>query len=159
MNGLSQDQIDSLRERFDKYYSPEPNSGCWLWTLKGGQYGQLRVRGVERRCIGAHRVSWLLHYGGIPPGMFVCHKCDVRGCVNPEHLFLGTIQDNVADMDAKGRRVVIFGEARPIAKLNADKVHAIRAASGSYKSIGKQFGVSPQTVCNVKLGRLWTHIQ
>lgn len=91
-----------LRERFDLSYMPEPNSGCWLWiaAAKPPGYG---VIGVNGRCSSAHRVSWQLHNGPIPRGMHVCHRCDVPACVNPDHLWLGSHRENMADMVAKGR--------------------------------------------------------
>ena len=76
---------------------------CWLWTgsLAGGGYGQIVDDDQKRDMV--HRVSWRLHFGPIPDGLHACHKCDVRNCVNPEHLFLGTRKDNSQDMLAKGR--------------------------------------------------------
>jgi hypothetical protein len=82
----------------------EPVSGCWLWqrSVCGGRlkYGQFSIDG---RCILAHRASYLLHKGPIPPGMDVCHSCDTPLCVNPDHLFVGTRKRNMEDAKSKGR--------------------------------------------------------
>lgn len=81
---------------------------CWIWigagsTSKKG-YGQIRLPGAKGRQTSAHRVSWILHRGEIPIGLDVLHKCDNPPCVNPDHLFLGTNQDNVNDKVSKGRQ-------------------------------------------------------
>jgi len=77
-------------------------AGCWLWTgtLLNSGYGQVMLR---KRKVRAHRLAWELTFGPIPEGMVVCHACDNPACVNPHHLWLGTVQANVRDRDAKGR--------------------------------------------------------
>jgi hypothetical protein len=135
-------------------------SDCWYWhgTTNRHGYGTF---GRSPMWL-AHRLSWHLHNGPIPPDIDVLHRCDVTGCVNPGHLFLGTALDNVRDMIAKGRKRV-GGPARGAghfnAKLTQEKADAIRAAYAaggrSLNCVAMNFGVSQGTVHAIVRGRRW----
>ena len=127
---------------------------CWLWTgfAKDG-YGQWKSR-------SAHRYSYSIYKGSIPAGLVVMHSCDNRLCVNPDHLSLGTIADNVADAVAKGR--MAKGERKPAAKLTERSVIELRRLYGlgnSARALGRQFGVSKTTVMDIINRKFWTHVQ
>ena len=148
------------KEKFLARVRQDAATGCWLWTahINGDGYGQMYFRGQLR---AAHRASWILFRGKIPAGKIVCHRCDVRACVNPEHLFLGTHGENAADKKRKDRST--FGTKSPCCKLNAEAVLKIRTllAEDRYymTEIARMFGVSCTTVSAIKRGKRWRHIQ
>lgn len=135
--------------------------GCWLWqagTFASG-YGIFRV---GDKLLKAHRVAYELYFGPIPVGLCACHRCDVRACVNPGHLFLGTRKDNNADRDAKGRTNTPKGEAHGSARLTAAQVRAIRASARNgktHQSLAADYGVCRQNITDICLGRRWKHLK
>lgn len=121
---------------------------CWLWTAGCDTHGYGRTRDDDNRDIGAHRASFLLAYGHIPDGLRVLHRCDNPSCVRPDHLFIGTQQDNVRDCIAKGRH----------SKLTPEQVTQIRQslASGvSQLALSRAFNVKPTTICDIAHRRSW----
>lgn len=128
---------------------PEPNSGCWLWlqSVNHRGYGQLDFRGKKTK---AHRASWTVHKGEIPDGMMVLHKCDNRSCINPDHLFTGTAQDNSNDMVLKGR-----APNRKLSPLLIKEVRIRKRAGETYKSMAEEYGVAPQTLGQAVNGVNW----
>lgn len=138
------------------------SSSCWPWmhcrTLDG--YGRVRALGEER----AHRVAWIVANGrGVPPGMFVLHRCDNPPCCNPDHLFLGTQLDNIVDRVVKGRSGggANIGESNPNSKLQAAQVIEMRSlykAGETKLQLARRFGISRPTVSLIILRRRWGHV-
>lgn len=116
----------------------------------------------DGRSLGVHRAAWELVNGPVPEGLCVCHRCDRPRCVNVDHLFLGTIADNNADRDQKGRHVALRGSTNGTAKLDEAAVAQIkrRLADGeSTYSVAEAFGVTQSTTWLIKAGRTWKHVE
>ena len=142
-----------------RFWSKVDKSGdCWEWT--GGKnrkgYGNIRVNG---KTVSAHRLSYFLSNGDIPDGLFVCHTCDNPGCVNPKHLWTGTVSDNAKDMYRKGRGPDFVGEKNPRAKLNPDDIKWIRAIGGSHAAVARCFGVTDVLIGLIRRRQIWTHVK
>ena len=150
--------IPRLQPEIMKRSIPVPECGCWIWLNVVCAKGYGVANFVETKKQRAHRVSYLAFRGEIPEGLFVCHTCDIRCCVNPDHLFIGTNTDNMRDCAAKGRIVAQRGEDHNYAKLTAKDIPLIRASTLSQEAIGKQFGVSQRCVSDIKSGKTWRHI-
>lgn len=128
----------SLLDRWRKRVIFSAEENCWDWagTKMTSGYGYLTMGGGRKQ--GAHRISWMLHNGPIPKNIFVLHKCDNKLCMNPGHLWLGTHDDNMADMCAKGR------QSKP-GKLSENEVREVRkrfADGETQVDLGKEYGVS-----------------
>ena len=150
---------ESDKNRFHKQYTRSVESRCWIWN--GGEargYGQFWANG---RCITSHRFSWIIENGDIPKGMYVLHRCDVKRCCNPAHLFIGTAKDNSQDMVRKGRNPNRKGEHNAVAKLTNKQVNKIRslAKNGARtRDLAIKFFVSPALISMIKHGYRWSHI-
>lgn len=130
------------------------DNGCWIWQKSCAKmgYGQISVHNVSR---SLHRLAYEAYRGPIPNNLEVCHRCDVRACCNPEHLFLGTRLDNVSDMIAKGRGSkppLITGTANPKAVLSfaeVEEVRRLRTSGMSQRAVAKLFNCGQATIWNI----------
>jgi hypothetical protein len=126
------------REAFENFVSPEPNTGCWLWV------------GVVNRPNGYGLV------GNIPKGAHILHRCDMPCCVNPDHLFAGSILENAHDKIAKGRDAK--GERNGQSKLTEDDVRAIRGDARTLLAVAADYGVGATTISEVRSRKWWKHV-
>jgi hypothetical protein len=183
---------DTLSRRFWRSVGSRVAGECWEWRGEASRNGYGRFilsrAGGKRRGTTAHRVAYMLAKGNIPAGRYVLHSCDNRLCVNPDHLSIGTHQDNMDDMHAKGRGSsgpshaaavaasaqrgadhwtnraparINRGSARPLAKLTDDNVRDIRRRVGmgeSQAALCREMGVAAATVCNIVNGKTWRHL-
>lgn len=133
-------------------------TGCWVWLgyRKETGYGRFNFNGVV---IGAHRAAWLLVHGPIPSGLVVLHRCDTPECVNPAHLFLGTQQENMADMRSKGReaRGSRHGQAK-ITEADLILIQRLRAQGKSQYAIAKVIGLNQSQISRILSGKAWRRL-
>ena len=140
------------KKRFESLY--EKTENCWIWI------GKLTANGYGKfRSVAASRASYKYYIGDIPKGLQVCHTCDNRKCVNPSHLFLGTLQDNLKDMTDKGRRA--RGSKIASSTLTEEQVlemRKMRLSGCEYQEIAGKFGADWYTVRNVCKNNTWQHV-
>lgn len=171
-NGKIGRPLARMEERFWSKVKKGPD--CWEWQagcFRGGGYGMFWRDGKN---MGAHRVSWEIHRGLIPEGMFICHRCDNPPCVNPAHLFLGTPADNQADASRKGRlpagsrhhmrqqpELILRGDDAPWSKLTSEKIVRIRrlhSEGANASELSRRFNVSRWAIRRVVARETWKHI-
>jgi|SRR5580765_2636057 len=145
-------------DAFDSKWTPEPFSGCHLWTMAVNNKGYgVTSAGARGKIMLAHRFSWERSEGAIPAGMCVLHHCDTPLCVNRRHLFLGTKQDNTNDMKAKGR--ADGGEPRVLTMALVLEMRSVHAAEKlTYAAVGARFGVKRQTARSAIVGQSWARV-
>lgn len=154
--GVGDTLEEQLWSRVDKFAGPE---GCWLW--QGNQrsgYGRITFRGVV---YGTHRLALQFSGVDVPADMMVCHRCDVRACCNPRHLFIGTARDNVHDMRNKGRLFSPQGENNGQSRLQAQDVVTVVSllcVDTPYTAIAARFDVSESSIRGINKGTRWRHI-
>lgn len=144
-------------ERFWKKVDKSGPNGCWNWTAYRNKkgYGQFKF-GCST--VPAHRVSYALVHGWPVVDWLVCHKCDNPSCVNPDHLFAGTVRDNAIDMARKGRGGSRWGGQ----KLAVPDVICIKARlqrGAKPAPLAREYGVSIFTICKIKDGKIWKHVE
>ncbi len=153
---------DRFWEKVDKTPGHGPHGDCWVWTASANErgygrigYGALSDKSKKRPALmRANRVSYELHFGEIPKGLDVLHKCDNPPCVNPNHLELGNHQQNMQDMTHRGRNVPRGRHLRP---ADVVEIKSLLEAGERTSVIARKFDVGDSTISNIKSGRVWKH--
>lgn len=156
----------TVLERLWKRSTVDSHSGCWEWQGKRKkstpksphmlEYGVIVItKDGKKSSLSTHRLSYYLHNGDIPDGMFVLHKCDNPACWNPEHLYLGTHGRNMQDITDRNRRK---GSNHPRATITEQQAEEIKSTPSTYGSAAKlaaKFGISKHVIHNIRSGKAW----
>lgn len=142
-----------VRSHFWERIRVDESTGCWNWTGAKSKAGYGSV-GIGFRVFNAHRVAFEFSTGKSADGLFVCHRCDNRACINPAHLFLGTPEDNATDMAEKGRV-----NTQKLTAENVREIRAIYARGGiTQKELAKQFGMGQSQIARIVLRQTWRFV-
>jgi len=147
-----------VQARFEQKLEYDANVGCWLWAASADENGYGTFFDGTKT-VKAHRAAWTIYVGEIPEGLQVLHRCDTPACVNPKHLFLGTLADNIADCIDKGRRHSTRGVLNAKCVLTEDDVRAILADPRGDKAIADDYGVVRGTIWAIRNGPNWRHLK
>jgi hypothetical protein len=147
----------AIPEKISKNSVRVPESGCWLWI------GSLTNNGYGRMTFGAkteflsHRLSYEQKYGEIPNGMLALHHCDVKCCVNPDHIFIGTQQDNMTDKVMKNRQAK--GAHHGMARLTEEQAKEVKFSDQKTSDLAKKFNCSAVMIRQIRGGLYWRHLE
>lgn len=145
----------TVADRLEAHIARVPIAGCWIWigALGPKGYGSINFEGAMR---SAHRVAYRVWVGPIPEGLDVLHRCDVRPCINPAHLYAGSHAQNMRDMADRMRSM--YGERHRDAILTEQQVLAIRSSPMGARRLARIYGVAVSTIGHAKSGRSWKHL-
>lgn len=156
-----------VKERFfEKVKVTNDSEDCWEWQASKnmGGYGYFSL---NRKCVTAHRACWIIHFGEIENHLMICHKCDNRLCVNPNHLYKGTFDDNMRDMFERKRNTkppVFYGIDNPMNKLTVEQVKEIQSTlekpieRGQITAMARHYGVDRKLLYNIKNKKIWKYV-
>lgn len=130
--------------KFEDYYIISSNNSCWIWKKSKTNLGYGKAF-YDGKTISAHRLSYILHKGEIPVGLFILHSCDNPSCVNPEHLRAGTQSENIKEMHSKNR-----GYRQPHLKITDEMLKEIKESKLTQKQIALKYNVHQSTICKLK---------
>jgi len=151
----------TLKQRLLDNVRVDEQTGCWDWLKfkDRNKYGHIKVLGKSEL---VHRIAYQTLVGDIPSGMFVCHRCDNPSCLNPEHLFVGTNQDNIDDKVAKNRQSKIGqqkGSKHSLAKLTEKDIVDIRISTLSQNKLALLYGMTQSSISQIQNKITWSHVQ
>jgi hypothetical protein len=149
---LDQRLLHAARQQIMRRREIDARTGCWNWTGRVNDRGYGAISAFRKQT-KAHRVSWIVHFGPIPAGIHVLHRCDNRKCMNPRHLFLGSNAANMADK-ARKKRAWIPPSIRDFEpRLTASQVEYIRSTDIAGTELARQFGLTATAIYHIRAGR------
>jgi len=155
---FSKNELEFIKNKFISKMIKQDNNSCILWNGKPNVFGYGTICILNKRCV-AHRISYMIFKGEIPKDLVICHKCDNRKCVNPDHLFVGTKYQNSQDMVNKKRQA--YGNRHGNHKLNDNDVKKIKSLlqnNVDKNEIAKIFKVKRPAIHSISTGRTWKHV-